>query len=391
VRNWSRYRLPVGGIRSRRQALAALRSVFGGSRPDAEKLAVRARWIVDRIGCSADIVPATVRSRDGWANVGMSVRRGQHVTIHATGSLWIARLLGVGLGSDVGLWVRIGDGPALSMTGSAMVIAAEADGELRVLGAEPGVLDEQGELDANVRRFPLTGAYALVAIRWPEDADCEKALIAAAHLDPELFAAVAIRAGNPSRLPPGWSHHPRIGAAEIFTQTPSHGIDCRTKGDVGIICYPVDLPLADDLEIEWSWHVDMLPSALPENTEPTHDYLSVAVEFDDGRDLTWMWSCDLAVGTVFTCPLTYWRHRETHLVVRSGAADLGRDVIERRRIAEDCDLALCSPRPTRIVAVWLIANSAIQNSIASCRFIELTLSSVSEAQRVAIIGSPPTP
>ena len=55
----------------------------------------------------------------------------------------------------------------------------------------------------------------------------------------------------------------------------------------------------------------------------THDYLSVALEFDDGQDLTWYWSSALPLGFAYRCPLKHWRHRETHVVARTGAADLG--------------------------------------------------------------------
>ena len=53
-----------------------------------------------------------------------------------------------------------------------------------------------------------------------------------------------------------------------------------------------------------------------------HDYLSIALEFDDGQDLTWFWSCALPEGFSYRCPLDHWRHRETHVVVRTGTANL---------------------------------------------------------------------
>jgi hypothetical protein len=64
--------------------------------------------------------------------------------------------------------------------------------------------------------------------------------------------------------------------------------------------------------------VDALPSELPEDTQLSHDYLSVAVEFSDGRDLTYTWSRELPVETSYWCPLPGWSDREHHLVVRSG-------------------------------------------------------------------------
>ena len=57
---------------------------------------------------------------------------------------------------------------------------------------------------------------------------------------------------------------------------------------------------------------------------PTHDYMSIAVKFDDGKDLTFFWSRDLPVDTAFHCPLPGWKQREIHVVARSGTAELGK-------------------------------------------------------------------
>jgi hypothetical protein len=38
----------------------------------------------------------------------------------------------------------------------------------------------------------------------------------------------------------------------------------------------------------------------------THDYLSGAVELDNGQDLTYLWSSSLPIGTAFRCPIVWW-------------------------------------------------------------------------------------
>jgi hypothetical protein len=106
----------------------------------------------------------------------------------------------------------------------------------------------------------------------------------------------------------------------------------------------------------------------------THDYLSVAVEFDNGRDLTWHWSCALPSGYSYPCPFDHWRRRETHIVVRTGTADLGRWVDEERPVLADHRVAIGGPTPTRVVAVWLISCSFLQGNKGRGEFasIELT-------------------
>jgi hypothetical protein len=40
-----------------------------------------------------------------------------------------------------------------------------------------------------------------------------------------------------------------------------------------------------------------------EDTLPTHDYLSVAVEFENGQDLSYFWSAALPPESNFRCPI----------------------------------------------------------------------------------------
>lgn len=108
-----------------------------------------------------------------------------------------------------------------------------------------------------------------------------------------------------------------------------------------------------------SWRLDALPSRLPEGTRLTHDYLSVALEFDDGQVLSWHWSCALPAGFAYRCPLDHWRHRESHIVARIGTADLGRWVEEERPVLADHRVAIGGQPSTRVVPAWLISGRAV--------------------------------
>jgi len=141
-------------------------------------------------------------------------------------------------------------------------------------------------------------------------------------------------------------------------------------------------PLTRESRLRWSWCVDRLPSRLPEHIQPTHDYLSIAVEFDDGRDLTYLWSAALPVDTIFQCPLPWWDRRETHWVVRSGAHELGRWIDEGRDLLADCEQALGGAPPREVVAVWLIAVSAFQRGAGRCRYRGIALEDGSGRVRV---------
>jgi hypothetical protein len=174
----------------------------------------------------------------------------------------------------------------------------------------------------------------------------------------------------------GWKHLWFIGDSEIYraesapaaqlsndasgpAATPA--IRCSTCADVGIVRKAVDVALGPDTTLSWRWRVDRLPSLLPEDTMLSHDYMSIAVEFEDGRDITYFWSRELPVETAFWCPLPAWKDREFHVVVRSGGDGLGRWHAERRNLYEDCRRWMGKP-PPRIVSVWIIANSLMQRS-----------------------------
>jgi hypothetical protein len=140
-------------------------------------------------------------------------------------------------------------------------------------------------------------------------------------------------------------------------------IAIRSHASGGIVRYPVDLPLEPGLHLKWSWRVNTLPSAVAETTAATHDYSSIAVEFDDGRDLSWYWSATLKPGEHFPCPLPGWS-TETHYVVGSGAVRLGKWVSVDRDVAADAQVAL-TRMPSKVVAVWLIHMTIPQTQSAS--------------------------
>ena len=142
---------------------------------------------------------------------------------------------------------------------------------------------------------------------------------------------------------------------------------CDTHGDVGILRRPAALPLQPGTILSWRWRVDSLPIDLREDSLPSHDYLSIAVEFDDGQDLTYYWSAALPVGTVYRCPLPTWKDKETHVVVRSGLGELGRWLEQRRDVHEDYRRCIGGSARS-VVRVWLIANSLFQRGHGRCEY-----------------------
>lgn len=284
-----------------------------------------------------------------WHDSGVRVAAGDTVGISARGRLYLSRPLEVSIGPRTCLWYRIGDGPIARLPGESATIVAMHSGPLLLQAALPGAFGSpDGAANAENPAPPMSG---------------------------ELLVHVGAGTSAPGAdTPRGWHYLWRIGEASIF-QSCEQGVCCDTQGDVGILQYPLDLPMTDDLTLSWDWLVDELPSSLPEHVQPTHDYLSIAVEFDNGLDLTWMWSSSLPADTIFQCPLPWWDKRETHWVLRTPADGLGRWISETRLLRDDYRRAIGGPLPQRVVAVWLIANSAFQGGRGRCRYRKITLTS----------------
>lgn len=144
-------------------------------------------------------------------------------------------------------------------------------------------------------------------------------------------------------------------------------IRCLPSHNVGILQKDISppLPLTHRTTATWSWLVTDLPSRLREDTTLSHDYFSIAFEFENGRDLTYTWSWELPVGFGYWCPLAAWCDREYHVVLRSGTKQFGRWLREQRNIYDDYVEYISGgdgsrALPKQIVKVWLIAGNRWQ-------------------------------
>jgi len=228
----------------------------------------------------------------------------------------------------------------------------------------------------------MAGTLSAVVARWAPGTDPRRALESIAGRDPSgLCAAEAARLADPPAPPAGWDTHPLTGREQAFFPTGS-GITVDARWTSAIIRHPAEMTLTPALRLRWSWRVGTLPSRLPEDTALTHDYLSVALEFDDGQDLTWYWSCCLPEGFSYRCPLPHWRRRETHIVARSGTAGLGRWTDEERPVLADHQAAIGGPAPSRVVRAWLIAQTVPQAGHAAGEFGHIELVDGNQKLRV---------
>jgi hypothetical protein len=323
-----------------------------------------------------------------WTDTGVRIAKGDEVSILAEGSIVRSAEAGLVSRPRFALWARVGGrGPIWTGTRDTQSFRAARDGvlELAIYNGEwktpDGVLGTPLEAYASA-----SGAIQALILHWRGEAQGGLEVLAAAAANEPLIAAELARLSSPAIRPAGWSYLWFLGQSDTFRALRSEGrqsIGCVTEDDCAILRRPVDLPLGEDTEISWRWKIDALPSRAAEDSLLCHDYLSVAVEFDNGRDLSWIWSSRLAPETHFHCPIPEWTPRETHYVIRSGDSGLGEWQTERRQVLADYRRSMGEP-PARIVAVWLIAVSLFQHGKGAAQFADIEVRSA--GQRVEVVG-----
>ena len=207
-----------------------------------------------------------------------------------------------------------------------------------------------------------------------------------------MFAATmqafsqALAEQEPWSVPQGWSYVLNVGPPQIYqfgtSSQAGKTMEIYTHHNAGILARDVSLQNDDDVTISWDWQVNTLPSEVTEEIAETHDYLSVAVLFDNGQDISYVWSSGLEEGTVFRCPLPDWADKETHLVIRSDASELGKWLREERNLKADYARYIGGEMPTAITQVWLISNSIFQGGVGKARVANISVGSENQREKI---------
>lgn len=334
-------------------------------------------------------VPA---DRPPWIDTGIDLVEGEQLTWLATGRTYLSRGLDIWVEPHFQLWARIGgEGTVFRGVRNGHSFAAPRSGRLFLASYFPGEwADPTGRLATDPGLYrKVSGGMLVLLVRWADGVTPRDGLAALARAGDGLglLADEIDRLSAQVEPPDGWRHLWFLGPSEIFSAASSEDgrscIRCDTHEDVSILQKDAPLALTTGTRLRWRWKVDALPSELPEDTIPTHDYMSIAVEFDNGQDLTYYWSAKLAPGTIYRCPLPTWEPRETHWVLRSGAAGLGQWHEEERSVLDDYRKAIGGEPPARIVRVWLIAVSVFQRQRGRCEWADISLRDGAEAVVVA--------
>jgi DUF3047 family protein len=380
---------PVRATRAVHQASLYVRAAIAARRRSAadhpdeaearagEQLFARLRDLPEDVvsDCRRMKVPG---DRPPWVDTGIDVREGELLTTFAWGRITMSQFFDIWLGADFQLWARVGDnGPVFRGTRASNSFSAGSSGRLFLASYFPGVwADPSGRLAGSPGDYDrVHGELSAIVVRWAPGVDLRTGLAQiATDTRGDLAAREVRRLDDHVRPPEGWNYAWQLGDAEIWSDSPAEDgvICCHTKGDIGVVQYDVNVPITDATRLRWRWRADSLPSQMAEDITPTHDYTSIALEFDNGQDISYFWSAELPVGYTFRCPVPGYTQMETHIALRSGAVGLGNWHAEDRGVLEDYRRAVGHP-PARIVRVWLIAVSLFQRQSGETWFADVEL------------------
>lgn len=323
-----------------------------------------------------------------WQSTNITLNKGDEFSLFALGRIaWSDKRPDLYGGPGFHLWARINPGGRIkNITAETGSFIADTNGTLEI-GIYMGMwATEFGELVHQDHYSRLSGEITVVSVIWRKDAHHSLRQTIHPGPTPSLLWQERGRIDQNYQPPEGWTYLNETGHTDIFhLRTDSHGTDTAgstgaqrqliyldAQSNQGIIRFPVNFPLTEQLTLSWQWRLDEHPSLGPEDRADCHDYVSVAAEFDNGRDLTWIWSRHLAQDHHFHCPVKDWTSRETHYVVRTPDDPIGSWVSETRDVHSDVLKSQGTP-PANVTAIWLIAVSTFSHGRirASYRNIEI--------------------
>lgn len=321
-----------------------------------------------------ELAPFRITGQDlPWNQKLMQVADGQKVTFLLSGRWHLSREADIWFEPGVVFHARAGsEGRMFNPSRNTGTMTAERDGRIEIARSAGEWANAKGETWTPEEAYlTADGEIEGVAIAWrgdPRDGLASMAQVA----DPGgLIGKELRRLAAPPQTPEGWQNHFSFGESGVFS-TCGDEICCETRKDVAILQRDIAQPLEPGLALNWRWLVSELPSQAPENVPLSHDYLSIGVEFDDGQDITYLWSHELPVGEAFRCPLPGWNAIETHVVQRSGRENLGQWFPESADIAADYG-KLIGGDATEAVRIWLLGVSVFQRRAGACRYADISL------------------
>ena len=337
-----------------------------------------------------------------WTATGIQVKPNGTVSTFATGRVWRSRLLDLWLRPQFAVWFKIGiNGAVFNSTWDSNTFTATGDGELYVANQFPGQFGEPngGRLAGQLSFYnKADGQFEILVVAWKDGVNVSELLqkreLGPSSGTPRLASQELERIkrdAHPS-VPEDWKFLWFLGTSSIYSLREHDSqpcMHCKPYQNVGILQKNFDppVPFLEGTQVSWEWLVSSLPSRLREDLTISHDYLSIAFEFENGRDLTYTWSWELPRKYGYWCPLPAWADREYHVVIRSGTEGLGQWLHEERDLYDDyvqyIEEGKHSVRvPGQIVRVWFIAGNRWQRFDGEMSVKQIRISNVDSVVQV---------
>jgi len=310
-----------------------------------------------------------------WTDIGLNAAKGHQITFLLTGRMWLSREYDLWFNPGLAFHARTrGAGPMYSPMLDTGTMVAAHDGGIEVARSAAEWATPDGVLRTPESAYRKADVSIIgAALVWRGEASAGIASLLASGDAAGLLAAERSRLAAARKLPDGCTNLFMLGGGqEIFQRDGNGDIVCESAGNAAIIEHSLPMPLATRPKLSWSWKIGQLPAVAAEDQAATHDYLSIGVKFEDGQDLTYLWSERLAKGKVFRCPLQGWDAIETHMVIRSGAGELGSWQAEERDIQADYASFIGGPAQA-ISQIWLLAVTPFQRRRGACRYRDIAV------------------
>jgi hypothetical protein len=312
-------------------------------------------------------------SRPPWTATGLTVRRGDRVTLLGSGRIsWSEQHGG---GAKYHLWGRVPGGEIFGCTQDTTTVVVDRSGPLELCVYLGAWADRSGLLATGHGPYGRErGSLSVTVLHWPRSVDPVDGLAALPPdlADPRLVGAERARLQDPVVPPAGWSYLLAVGPGEIYRHAAADGrpaIEVVCDDDAGVLEKDLGVRLRTGTTLEWSWRVEALPGRGPENSAWTRDLLGIAAVLDAGpgsdriSSITWFWSTTLEPeDDAF----------DRHVPVRRGPAGLGRWRREARDLWADHE-RFVGPPPTRLASLRLVAVSHFGHGTGRAVFRDIVL------------------
>ena len=320
-----------------------------------------------------------------WQRSDLQIRAGETYTLLAAGKIqWSSRDPNLYGGPGFHLWSRIPGGQINNVVRNTGTFVADRTGPIE-LGIYFGMwANTEGDLQTESGNYrTLGGGLEVIVILWKDNVmDGLKKL---ATIDnSSLLGEALAQLQYPVTIPLGWEYLKDTGVSDIYSSNVQDNNKCITLNatdDQGILRKPIEFNVCPSTLLQWDWKLLEHPSHNKEDEAKYHDYISVAAEFDNGRDLTWIWSSQLDVNHYFDCPIKSWSDRETHYVIRKGVEQKDEWLGESRNLYTDVSKSM-KFTPHKVTAIWLIGVATFQHASARAEFSNIKLSNENETLQV---------